>query len=263
MTGDALFRPEGSSTFVPTDSAVSAWDPTILHGAAAAALLAGQMQPADRTLARLTIDFLAPVPLAPLTLERGEPVGGRRVQRQEAVLSCADRPVMVARSVLVARDDLDLPERALTHPSPFDPAATPPLDEPNRAAAEIVGRESFDSICAIVERMRVEGDRRVHQWISLVVPVVEGTEISPLEVAAVAADYAQAAIHRTLPMPAWSFRNAELTLHLARAPVGTWVGVRCEGVVQPVGAGFNAADLFDADGRVGRSAATVVVERGR
>ena len=36
--------------------------------------------------------------------------------------------------------------------------------------------------------------------------------------------------------------------------------MRCESVVQPVGAGFNAADLFDTDGRVGRSAAALVVE---
>ena len=170
---------------------------------------------------------------------------------------------MVARSVLVAQGDLELPERALALASPFDPAAAPPLDEPNRAAAKTVGRDSFDSIAAIIEFMRVEGDRRVHQWVALALPVVEGTEITPVECAAVAADYAQAAIHRDLPMPAWSFRNAELTLHFARRPVGTWIGSRCEGVVQPVGAGFNAADLFDAEGRVGRSAATVVVERGR
>ena len=88
MTDDALFRARGAGTFEPTDSAVSAWDPEILHGAAASALLAGQMEQVGRTLARLTIDFLAPVPLAPLTLERREPTGGRRVQRQEAVLTC-------------------------------------------------------------------------------------------------------------------------------------------------------------------------------
>ena len=66
---------------------------------------------------------------------------------------------------------------------------------------------------------------------------------------------------RHLPMSEWSYRNAELTLHLAREPVGPWIGMRSEALVQPVGAGWNAADLFDAQGRVGRSAATLVVER--
>ena len=41
------------------------------------------------------------------------------------------------------------------------------------------------------------------------------------------------------------------------------MGARCESVLQPVGTGFNAADLYDRDGRVGRSAATVVVEPAR
>ena len=47
----------------------------------------------------------------------------------------------------------------------------------------------------------------------------------------------------------------------SREPVGSWVGVRSECVVQEVGAGFNAADLFDAAGRFGRAASALVVER--
>ncbi|HEY8059562.1 MAG TPA: hypothetical protein VID94_12455, partial [Acidimicrobiales bacterium] len=102
---------------------------------------------------------------------------------------------------------------------------------------------------------------RTHAWIRLAVPVVEGTEVRGVELAVVAADYAQAAVNRQLSMADWSFRNAEQTLHLSREPVGPWIGMRCESVVQPVGEGFNAADLFDTDGRVGRSAAALVVER--
>jgi hypothetical protein len=67
-------------------------------------------------------------------------------------------------------------------------------------------------------------------------------------------------VHRVLPMADWSFRNAEQTLHLSRPATGRWVGVRCESVAQPVGAGFNTADLFDEAGRFGRSAAAVVLE---
>jgi hypothetical protein len=36
--------------------------------------------------------------------------------------------------------------------------------------------------------------------------------------------------------------------------------MRCESVVEPVGAGFNSADLYDAQGRMGQSAAVLVVE---
>jgi hypothetical protein len=261
VADDALFRPTAPSTFVPTTAAVGPWDPDIVHGAAVSALFAGRLTPPEATLARLTIDFVSVVPLAPLTLALSEPSGGARVQRQEAELSCDGKVVAVGRSVLVRRGELDLPDKALDHDSPFAGAEVPALAEPNRAAAETVGRDSFDSSSLIIDYLKVEGDRRVHQWIALALPVVEGTELQGTEIAAVAADYAQSAVHRQLPFGDWSFRNTELTLHLAREPVGSWIGARCESVVQPAGAGFNTADLFDADGRVGRSAAALVVER--
>ena len=200
------------------------------------------------------------MPHGPLTLTCSEPAGGSRVQRQDAELSSDGRVVATARAVVVRQGELDLPEAALDHPSPFDPAAAPPLDEPNRRAAKAVGWDSFDSSSLIIEFTRGP-DERTHAWISLALPVVEGTELRGTELAAVAADYAQAAVNRQLPFAEWSFRNTELTIHFAREPVGTWIGMRCESLVQPVGAGFNAADLFDADGRVARSAAALVVER--
>ena len=257
---EALFRPDGPTTFVPTSAAVGPWDKGIVHGAAVSALFAGRLAPPGFTPARLTIEFLTAVPMAPLTLDCSEPRGGRRVQRQEAVLSCDGREVAAARSVLVRQGELDLPEKTRDHPSPFDPAEAPALDEPNRDAAKAVGWDSFDSTSLIWAPTRVEGDRRIHAWIRLALPVVEGTEVRGVELAVVAADYAQAAVNRQLSMADWSFRNAEQTLHLSREPVGPWIGMRCESVVQPVGAGFNAADLFDTDGRVGRSAAALVVE---
>ncbi len=220
MPDSALFRPTGPGSFTPTDAAVGPWDREVVHGAAVVALLAGRLTPPEHTLTRLTVDFLTTVPMATLTLECSEASGGKRVQRQDAVLSCDGRPVATARTITARRGELDLPPKALDHPSPFDPAAAPPLTEPNRAAAETVGWDSFDSSSLIIEFQRVEGDRRVHAWISLAVPVVEGTELRGNELAAVAADYGQSAVHRQLGFAEWSFRNAEQTLHLAREPVG-------------------------------------------
>jgi hypothetical protein len=93
--------------------------------------------------------------------------------------------------------------------------------------------------------------------------VVEGEPLQGVERAAVAADYAQAGISRLLPFGEWSFRNGEQTIHLAREPEGRWVGIRCEPLVSPTGAGFNSADLFDEDGWFGRASAAVTVERRR
>jgi hypothetical protein len=260
MADDALFRPVDGATYLPTALAAGPWDQHILHGAAVAALFAGVLTPPSGTLARLTVELLGPVPRAPLSLERGELVGGRRVKRQAAELVVDGKPVASARSVVVREADLDLPDTAVDPASPFPPAEVPVLDEPNRAAADQVGWECFDSSALILHWRRVDGDRRVHAWVGLAVPVVEGTEPTGVELAAVAGDYGASATNRQLPYATWSFRNTELSLHLARHPVGRWIGMRSEGVVAPVGAGFHATDLFDEGGRVARSASALLIE---
>lgn len=256
----AAFEPDGPHRFVPTETAVGPWDPRLVHGAALAALFAGRLTPTEGTLARLTVELSAPVPHGPLDWSCTAPAGGSRVQRQRGAVSVDGREVASATSVVVRRTDLNLPAEVLDRPSPFDPGEAPALDEPNRQAGELIGWPCFDSTAVSVQAMPAAGDHRLHQWIGLLVPIVAGEPLLRTEVAAVAADYAQSAIHRRLSFSEWSFRNAELTVHLARTPVGRWVGLRAEGLVQPVGAGFNTSDLYDHDGPFGRSAAVVVVE---
>lgn len=257
---NAAFEPDGPHCFVPTETAVGPWDPRLVHGAALAALFAGRLTPSEGTLARLTVEISAPVPLAPLEWSCTAPAGGSRVQRQRAAVSVEGREVASATSVVVRRTDLDLPAEVLDRPSPFPPAEAPVLDEPNREAGERIGWTSFDSTAMATRWSEVEDDSRMHQWIGLLAPIVAGEPPFGTELAVIAADYAQGAIHRLLDFRDWSFRNAELTVHLSRVPVRPWVGVRSDALVQPVGAGFSSSDLFDQQGPFGRSAAVVVVE---
>ena len=55
--------------------------------------------------------------------------------------------------------------------------------------------------------------------------------------------------------------NADLTVHLTRAPIGGWVGIGTAAVVDAAGGGIASTQLFDAGGRLGQSASTLVVER--
>jgi hypothetical protein len=253
LTDVAMFRPTGPSRYTPAEAATGSWDPNLVHGAALAALLAGRLKPDTGTVARFGIDFLAPVPMQELTLELVEEGGGSRVQRRRAVVSAGGRVVASGHAMIVREGDLD-------HPSPFPPGEVPELAEPFPTAAKVVGWDSFVTLAVAIAVRKVPTDPRTHQWIALTVPVLEGIEPLGIELAAVAADFAQSAVHRQLHFSEWSYRNADLTLHLSREPVGTWMGLRSEAVVQPVGAGFNCADLFDASGRFARSASTLVVE---
>jgi hypothetical protein len=260
MTDLAMFRRVDATTYEPTAASTGSWDPKLIHGAPLAALLAGRFAQAPGTLARFSVDFVAPVPMAPLTVEMVDEGGGSRVQRRRAVVTAGDRIVATGAGVLVREGDLDLPEKARRHPSPFDPAAVPDLSEPHPDAKSTVGWDSFVNLGVAIEPMRVEGDRRPHQWVALAAPVLDDEEPLGVELAVVAADFAQTAVHAQLPFTHWSFRNADLTVHLTRPPVGSWIGLRSEALVQDVGAGFNAADLFDSAGRVARSASVLVVE---
>jgi Thioesterase-like superfamily len=265
MDDEALFRRVGRDEYVPTEYAIGPWDPSIVHGAAIAALLAGRLEPdpnEEGTLARLTVEILAPVPLAPLRLTLVDGAAGSRVRRGTAVLSRVedDRPVATASAVIVRRRQLDLPEGALDTVTPFSPEAAPPLNEADPGVAEGVGWKGFDSLSIALKWQRQAEDPRTHLWVGLPVPVVEGTERTTVELAAVGADFSQSGVNRVLPYKSWSFRNAEITIHFARRPVGEWIGVRSEVLLGGVGTGIGSSDLFDCQGRVARSAATLVVE---
>lgn len=257
----AMYRATGPTTYAPTEAATGAWDRRLMHGAALSALLAGRLAPDEGTVARYAIDFLAPVPMEEIDVEVVHDGGGSRVQRRRVLVTVAGRAVASGSALIVREGDLDLPERALRHTSPFAPDAAPPLTEPHPTAGTVIGWESFVTAAVAIEAVRVADDRRTHQWIALTLPVVEDEKPRGIELVAAAADFAQSAVHRQLPFEDWSFRNADLTIHLSREPVGSWIGLRSEAVAQPVGTGFNAGDLFDADGRLGRSASVLVVEQ--
>ena len=262
--GAALYERDGDR-IVPTDRARGPWRRDALHGAAVAALLASAVDLPGWTPARITFDLLAPVRAVPMTLAVTRPEGGRRVVRQEVTLLEGDDPVARARVLAVRRADLDLPEGATEHEDPFAGAAVPDLSRPTKGVVEAVGWECFDSSAVSVRSLRSAdlGPHAVGLWTRLLVPVVAGEPTPPIARAAAAADYASTATHMRLPFERWSFMNAELTLHLTREPAGPWVGLVCESVVQPVGAGFSASTLFDSAGRLGRSAQALVVEERR
>ncbi len=92
--GESIFVADGDR-FVPTEHARGPWDPRALHGGAPAALIAAafeRMQPgAELPFARLSFEFLRPVPMAPLKLSTRISRPGRRVQALEAELSADGR----------------------------------------------------------------------------------------------------------------------------------------------------------------------------
>src|SRR6516165_10340228 len=109
---DAIFTPQGD-LFLPSDLARGPWSPDAQHGGAPAALLARAVERFDggaaTFVARLTIELLRPVPIAPLEVRARFARPGKKVQIVEASLLAGDSEVARCSALRMRRDAVPLP----------------------------------------------------------------------------------------------------------------------------------------------------------
>jgi hypothetical protein len=259
-----LFLPDGD-LFVPTELARGPWDPTALHGGPVAALLARAVEarPDDgpvMDVSRLTVELLRPVPLRPLRLEGSVVRPGRKIQLVEAAVvdEATGTEVARARALRIRSSAVGLPD---------DPLLTPEPSPPGPQAATLERSEISESHTAFhnsgAEHRFLAGTWNeagpVTVWIRLLAPVVAGEEPSPLQRPVAAADFANG-IARVLPWDDYVFINADLTVHLHRVPSGEWILLDSRSFIGPQGVGMAESVLADADGRIGRSVQSLLVD---
>jgi hypothetical protein len=97
-------------------------------------------------------------------------------------------------------------------------------------------------------------------WYRAERPIVEGAALSPLMRAAIAADFCNGT-SSVLDFKEWTFINGDLTLSLAREPVGDWILLDAETWAGPDSLGLAAARLADRDGYFGRAVQSVLFEK--
>src|SRR3954447_23973921 len=99
---DAIFRVDGNNV-VTSPFAAGPWDPSMQHGSPPAALVVWAAEriptPVAMRVARVTVDLMRPVPVAPLTIESEVLRDGRKIQLC-AVWLIADGVVVVEATVL-------------------------------------------------------------------------------------------------------------------------------------------------------------------
>ena len=108
----AYFVPDGER-FVATESTRGPWSREHQHGGPPAALLVRAMERLAgeaALLARMTFDFLRPVPIAPLTVRVEVTRAGTQVRRLQGALSSAEGTVVLQASALALRTAPVLPE---------------------------------------------------------------------------------------------------------------------------------------------------------
>lgn len=258
MSQEPIFRRDGDA-YVPTAHARGPWDAGSLHGGAPAALLAGVVEQADpgadMAVARVTFEFLAPVPLAPLHADARVVRPGRRLQLVEGELRHADRVVLLARAVRLrraaaggetTREPLtgDPPEASL--PSPFP--ASEGAEGFHRTGMELRFANGTDY-----------GIGTAQTWFRFARALVGGEEPTPLQRVVAAADFGNG-VARALDFDSWLFVNTDLTVHVDREPQGEWVQLDAQTTIGPQGTGLATSVLSDRCGRIGVAAQSLFVE---
>jgi hypothetical protein len=258
MTFEAVYELSGMRA-VSTHYAIGPWTPTTQHGAAPASLVAWladtmeSRQPMQ--VARLSIDLLRPVPVAPLSIETEIIREGRKIQ-VASIRLLAEETEIVRATVLRVRVDNSL-QLAGVAELEFDHAGPEAGCEPSDLRG--LGSPFLSGIS--MRTLKADGKRRRGAtWHRADRPVIAGLPNSPLMCAAITADFCNG---NSVPLDprAWSFINADLTLSLSRVPVGEWILLDAESCVGPAGTGVAFARLADRQGYFGRAVQSLVIER--
>ena len=329
-TVGSLFVPAGAS-WLPTDLARGPWSVDALHGGPVAALVARAIEqlageqatdrartaagviagaeragPPERSAhsdhqsdtmvtARLTVELLRPVPVAPLTVTAAVTRPGRKVQLLEARVTAAGRDVAWARAVLLRRhgdprwpgprgtagDDRSgdahgprtsppgsrTPRTSLqddTQARTRGPAIPVSPPGPEQAKPQLGLTDAYPAFHNVGSELRfVDGAFDTlgpsTVWVRLRAPVVPGELPSPLQRAAAAADFGNG-VSAVLPFDQWRFLNPDLTVVLHRPPVGEWVGLQARTDLGVPGVGVATSVLWDTQATFGSATQTLVVE---
>ncbi|MBV9339000.1 MAG: thioesterase family protein [Solirubrobacterales bacterium] len=250
---------EGSNgRFVATEFGRGPWDPRALHGGAPAALLVrafeGLPGPEGLALARVTYEFLRPVPVGPLEVRADVVRPGRRVRLLEASVLADGVEVVRATALQVQMAD------AGGAGAGSEAVPPPPGPEQGRPAEIPVPHRpmfAFDAVEVVFVAGHWGGGPST-AWFRLRGPIVAGETPSALQRLAAAGDFGNG-ISATLSWYEYLYINPDLTLYVERAPVGEWICLESQTRISPGGIGLAESVLYDRRGRVGRATQALLI----
>ncbi len=250
---DAFYSIDGDG-IVPSELTRGPWDPDSQHAGPPSALLARAIELCEpregMRMGRVTVEILAPIPIAPLRVSARVVRPGRSVELIEASLEGPGGEVMRARGWRLAGGEVT---------ADWEQDEPPPGAE-DAAALEFVpsgatiGWHSAMEIVFARGRFLEPGPATV--WMRPRVALVEGEEFTPLQRVMVAADGGNG-VSAPLDWSGFIFINTDLSVHLLRPPEGEWVCL--DAVTHVDGIGMTDTALWDERGRIGRAAQTLLV----
>lgn len=255
------------SVYQSTPLANAGWYDEGQHGGAFASLIVGHVEATVPTLApmeidRVTVEIFRVIPLVDLRIETEVIREGKRIQSVEArTFDDSGTLLSVATIQRLRVAELALPDDA--QPPALE---LPRPDEIEGSVGEAwgvgqVGKPMFHrhamEIREIFGGFGEKGPGAV--WMRLTKPIVAGRETTAAQRAVATADFCNG-ISRGLDTDRWMFMNPDLTVHLARYPLGEWIGLSAESGYQSLGRGVATGTLWDTEGWLGRSTQSLYLD---
>jgi len=247
----SFYLPHGEVWYEPTTATESPWDGAMQHGGPPAALLGHALGVDGLRLARISVDFLGPIPRRECTIEVSAVKPGRLTYLNEARMVVDGRVVVTARAWHLA-------------PGPPPPATTDvrmagPL--PDAGDERFFGRTDWGYGRAIEWRC-AEGSLddlgAARVWSRVRMPLIEGEELTGQDRALIVADSANG-LSAVLGMDKWLSIPPTMTTTLLRPAQGEWVHLACATELSADGLGLAHGDLYDLTGRLGEVAQPLLV----
>lgn len=277
---DSIFLADGE-LLIPTEHARGPWDPGALHGGAPAALIASafeRMEPgAELPFARLSFEFLRPVPMGPLELTTRMSRPGRRVQALEGELSAEGVTVCRATALRIVGVPQELPELAEAQVTAASPDAIPPPGDGHDVLFALDDMERKSFAASAMEMRFLSGQPLTGElpeqdttsehipsgaatvWMRLRYPLLPDEPLTPLARVVATSDFGNG-VAAVLPFDRYLFINADTTISLDRRPGGEWVALQARTLLHPEGIGWAESVLHDERGPLGRATQALVVQ---
>ena len=259
MTAESFYEREGE-TFVPTDATSSPWDPRAQHGgppAALAAFVLAERHPRDDAIfARISTDFLGPIPKSPMRLHTRVVRPGGRVELLEATFEDPrdERVPMIVRAWRIRTAAQALPEAAAELPPPL-----PPPEETQFYGGISDGWGYGRAIEWRFVRGSLQELGPSDVWSRVRIPLVAGTPLDPLSRLLVVADSTNG-LSIELPVRDYLSIPPGLTVTIGRYPDGEWVYFATRTQRQPHGVGIAEGRAADERGTLALIAQPLLLE---
>ena len=255
----SFYDAKGDRTFNAREDTRGPWSPDHQHGGPPAALLGRAVEKLvgeEFAVARITVVFLRPVPIATLSVDASLTRDGRTVKEATASLTSEGKVVAHANALAIHRAEVALPAlppTGLSHPRPPETGESFHMHFFTRP----VGYHTSMEIKYVAGTW---GKGPVQAWMRMRGQLVAGETPSPLSRVLAAADSGNG-VSVVLPPDQYTFINPDLTVTLMRPMRGEWVCLDAITLPETQGIGLADTRLWDQAGVIGRGAQTLVITK--